>query len=74
MFTEVSRSYSECEVPKNIILNRRMISNSEFFRISHHLFGIGGPTNTVFCLTLNLRINQDGDQTFKNNARHFDMS
>ena len=39
-----------------------------------HFFGIGGPTNTVFGLTLNLRINQGGYQTWKIIARNFDMS
>ena len=74
MCAEISTSFSECEEPKNIILNRLMISTAAFFRISQHLFGISGPTNIVFGLTQKLRITQGGYQTPKNNARHFDMS
>ena len=40
----------------------------------HHFFGISGPTNTVFGLTLNPRIIQGVYQTCKINARTFDMS
>ena len=67
-------TFLESEVPKNIILNKHMTSTSAFFQMCHHFFGIGAPSNTVFGLTLNLRMDQDGHQTFKNNAMLFDMS
>ena len=67
-------SFPEYEVPKNIILNKPITSKSAFFRTFCHFFGIDGPTNTGFGQTLNVRINQGGYQTCKNNTRTFDMS
>ena len=51
-----------------------MTPTSAFFQMCHQVFGIGGPTKTVFRLTLYPKINQDGYQTCNNNARNFDMS
>ena len=62
------------ELPKNIILSRRMISTSAFFRMCYHFFGNGCLTRTVFGLTVNLRINQGGYQTSEIKPRIFDMS
>ena len=74
MFTVVSCYFFESEVPKNIILNRVMISISAFSQTCHYFYGIGGPTKTVFGSILNLKINQGAHQSFKTNARNLHLS